>query len=270
MRTRSALTVLGAAALLTGCDLTPSPQPPVFIEGRAVAAAGDTLYAVALADTGGVLRMGPRGGNRDTFGLAALASPVEVQWVAGSWYVSDIVDGAPAVRVFDAAGGLQRTIPLGAHTNLRHQFGALTDGRIVVEAPDGRLVAVGPGDDSVSTFAATDQSPRPSLLLAAEDGVVHGVPDQAITLYNRFGRIRWRIEWPWVETAHVTDLAADARGRIHILSGVANEGTFIVYTMDAVSGEVVRWSEAEPRPTFVVDTWGATTLDESGRWSVRR
>lgn len=260
---------LPAVALLAACSLSAPVHAPVFIEGRAVAAVGDTLYAVALADTGGVLRLTPRGGRRDTLGLDVLSAPVEVQWVADRWYVSDIVDEAPAVRIFDAAGRLERTVPLGAHTHLRHQFAALTDGRIVVEAPDGRLVAVGPGD-SAATFAATEQSPRPSLLLAAEDGVVHAVPDQAITLYNRFGRIRWRIEWPWVETAHVTDLAVDARGRVHILSGVANAGTFIVYTMDAASGDVVRWSEAEPRPTFVVDKWGATTLDESGRWAVRR
>lgn len=268
--TRVLLALAAAALAVTAaaCNLPTTTRLPVFIGGRAVTAVGDTLFAVTLPDHDGVLLFGRNGVPRDTLGADVLVTPVELQWVAGRWYVSDVVDGEPLVRVFGAGGRLEKTIRLAEHTEQFHQFAALTDGRIVVETSDGRLVAV--ADDSVATFVPTDVSARPSLLLATQDGVLHAVPDRTITLYNRFGRIRWRVEWPWIETAHVSDLAADARGRIHVLSGVADEGTFIVYTLEPTSGEVVRWSETEPRPTFVVDKWGAVTLDETGRWDAGR
>jgi hypothetical protein len=94
---------------------------------------------------------------------------------------------------------------------------------------------------------------------------VHAIPDQTITLYNAFGNIRWRVEWPWAETAFVSDLGEDSRGRIQVIAGVAADNTFIAFSMTPATGEVVRWSEPEPIGSFVADRLGEVRA-ATGRW----
>ena len=241
-----------ALVLLAACS-APTTRVPVFVDGRAVAASGDTLLGLARA--GGLITFLP-GRLADTLAADTLHDPVTVQWAAGRWWVSDQRAGRPAV-VQVAPRGSAATIDLGDLTAQPHQFAVLPDGAIVVEAPDQRLVVW--RGDSAATFAAVEVGPRPSHLVGAGGGVLHAVPDRHITLYNGFGHVRWRIEWPWLSTAHLGAIAVDRAQRIHILSGVADQGTFIVYSMEPSSGEIVRWSRPDSSGTFVVDRLGAVT-----------
>lgn len=205
-----------------------------------------------------------RGTLVDSIGAGVLRNPTAVQAVTDTWYVGDVDSAGFAVEVFTAAGQPVRRVPLSAAAPVTSQFAPLPDGRIVVEGSGARLVAV--SGDSVTTFALVLTGTRPSLLAAADGGVVHAVPDKTITFYNGFGHIRWRVDWPWVSTAFVSGIAVDAEGRVHLISGVGDTGTFIVYTLAKASGEIVRWSVAESTATFVVNQLGAVSRGDTLRW----
>ncbi len=235
---------------------------PIFIAGRSVSAAGDSLLAVTSSGTTGIL-VRKRGDTRE-FGAAELRSPRHIQWLAGEWFVSDVENGKASIAVFDNGGAFRRRVPLESVTKTPHQFAVLPDGRIVLESPEGALVAL--QGDSVSVFALSDKSPRPGIVLGAAGGVLHGVPDRNITLYNGFGHIRWRLEWPWASTAYVSEITVDAQGRIYVLAGVPGNGTFIVYLISNQTGEVLAWSAPGREPTFVSDRIGKIKEDKADNW----
>jgi hypothetical protein len=248
--------VVGALMLLLACGRRHTNQP-IFLNGRAIVALEDSTF-VATSEGAGLMVFDPTLEHADTIGSAVLASPFHAQEMNGILYVSDIVDSRPAIVTFakSTEGRWEMTgrIGLGGITPLSHQFAVLPDGRIIVESPDDRLVSV--HGDTVATFALTELGPRPSLVMGARGGVFHAVPDKHITLYNEFGHIRWQHEWPWLETALFSDVAVDARGRIHMLAGVPSEGTFIVYTLVGDTGEVERWSTPGPAASFEVTPFG--------------
>ena len=226
----------------------------------------DTAMAFTVDRPPAVLRLDLLRHRTDTIGLGVLNSPVHVQAVGDRLYVSDIRDGTPSIVVFDAAGALERRLDVGEYTPTPHQFAVLPDGRIVLIGRGQQLVAL--AGDSVETFALAEAGPRPSLIVAALGGVLHAVPDQALTLYNGFGNVRWRVEWPWAETAYVTDLAIDAFGRMHVISGVTgtDEETFIVYSLVPTTGEVTRWSQPGPVATFIARRMGNVVPDDLEDW----
>jgi hypothetical protein len=243
----------GALALTAGCGAPAATHEPIFLAGRAVVPAGDSLYAVTTRDPAALLLYDRAGRAVDTLGRDVLRSPDHVQAVPGGWYVSDLADGRPVIAALRGDGTLERTIPLDLAATA-HQFAVLPDGAIVVETRDGRLVAL--RGDSVALFAAVEIGPRPSLLLGAGGGVLHAVPDRHITLYNGFGNIRWRIDWPWASTAYISDVGQDSRGRIHAIAGVEATNTFIAYTFEEGTGEIIRWSEETKEGSFLVDWVG--------------
>ena len=173
------------------------------------------------------------------------------------------VDGRPSLVVFTMDGRVERRIDLSAVGAMPHQFAILPDGRIIVEAKDGRLVAL--HGDSVSTFVDVRAGATPGLIAGTHGGVVQALPDKHITLYNQFGHMRWRINWPWRETAVVTDVDVDANGRIHLIAGIPSEKHFVVYSISPATGEVVRWSIPGPSASFLVDHYGAIVPDTTGR-----
>jgi hypothetical protein len=238
------------------CGPSRPPPQPIFLDGRAVAAVGDTQLAFTRSGLPIVLLASPRRPAQvtDSLGKGELHSPLQMQFAAGRWYVSDIENGRPSIAVFAQHGRLERRIDLARLAAVPHQFGVLPDGRIIVEGLDGRLLAL--TGDSTTTFVDVRAGTRSGLLTAASGGVVHAMPGKHITLYNQFGHIRWRIDWPWRETAFATDLTVDANGRIHLLAGVPSDKTFIVYTLSSTTGEVVRWSVPGPSASFVVDHYG--------------
>ncbi|MEX0692434.1 MAG: hypothetical protein WD934_03385 [Gemmatimonadales bacterium] len=253
---------LAVLALLAGACQGGGPvRVPIFIEGRAVAPAGDSLFGVVA--TGGPLLLLRASGVADSLGLGALREPVTVQHRDGDWWVSDVQDGVSTI-VRLRRGAAPRVTSLGVDAVRPHQFAVLPDGALVYEVRDHRLVVR--RGDSVATFAAVEVADRPSFTVAAGGGVLHAVPGLHITLYNAFGNLRWRLAWPWVATAHVGALAIDPQSRIQLLSGVADLGTFIVYTIDPTSGEVTRWSQPDSSATFVVDRLGGVVPDRDGRW----
>jgi len=255
--------VVGAAALLAGCAAPTATVEPIFLAGRAVEPDGDSLFAVTARDAGALVLYDRAGHVRDTLGLGVLHNPGHVQIMGDRWYVSDVAAGRPEVVVLDRAGVLQRRISLAGIAVQAHEFAVLPDGAIVVEGQEGRLLAV--REDSVTTFAVVEVGKRPSLILGAGGGVLHAIPDQTITLYNGFGNIRWRVEWPWAATAFISDFSVDARGRIHVLAGVTEDNTFLAYSMTPGTGEVVRWSEPQRVASFVVDRLGEIKA-ATGRW----
>lgn len=248
--------VLSTLALISSCGQQ-STNRLIFLNGRATVSIGDSLF-VATSEGAGLLVLDQTLRGVDTIGATVLSSPFHAQEMNGSLYVSDIVDGRPALVVFrqtpNGMWEMVRQIGLGDITPLSHQFAVLPDERIIVEAPDDRLVAL--RGDTVTTFALTELGPRPSLLVGARGGVFHAVPDRSITLYNEFGHIRWRREWQWAETAFFSDVAVDAKGRIHMLAGVPSDETFIVYTIVGDTGEIERWSTPAPTATFEVTPFG--------------
>jgi hypothetical protein len=255
--------VAGVLALLAGCD-TPTPTvEPIFLAGRVVEPDGDSLFAVTARDAGALVIYDRAGRLRDTLGRGLLRSPDHVQIVGDAWYVSDVDEGRPEVVVLRRDGTLLRRVPLAGIASHAHQFAVLPDGAIVVEGRDGRLLAV--RGDSVATFALVEVGRRPSLVVGVGGGVLLAVPDQTLTLYNGFGNIRWRVEWPWAETAFVSGIGVDSHGRIQIIAGVAADDTFIAYSIDPGTGEVVRWSAPETDPSFVVDRLGDVRRAK-GRW----
>ncbi len=237
---------------------------PIFIEGRSVSSAADSLIAMTRAGLPGILVRRRRGGEVRELGAGTVRSPVLVQWENGQWYVSDIDTGKPAIVVLSPAGALIRRIPVERYTTTPHQFAVLPDGRIVVEAPDGTLLAL-EGDTS-SVFTVTGHAPKTGLLIAVAGGVLHAVPDKYLTLYNQFGHIRWRLDWPWARTAYISQITLDPQGRIHVLAGVPRDSTFIVYTLSNQTGEVVIWSPPARKPTFIVDRLGQIKADNPEKW----
>ncbi len=252
------------AAALAACGAPRSSEDLIFVDGRAVAVAGDSLLVLTRQGTRGVLQRDRRTGAIDTIGAGILRSPQHLQEHQGQWYVSDVDRGRPSIAVFSADKEFQRRISLDDISSAAHQFAVLPDSRIVTESADGRLVAL--ADDSTSTFAISERSSRTGLVIGALGGVIHAVPGWAITLYNEFGNIRWRLAWPWHERAFVTDLALDAHGRIHVLAGEEGTNVFVVFTLSPLTGEVVRWSARGPSATFVVDRLGNILPDSVERW----
>jgi hypothetical protein len=74
------------------------------------------------------------------------------------------------------------------------------------------------------------------------------------------------VEWPWAETAFVSGISEDSRGRLHYLAGVAQDNTFIVYSMTSGTGEIIWWSEPQTEASFVVGRLGEPT-PARGRWT---
>ena len=253
---------LGAGALagaLGACGVSvPGPQP-IFIDGRAVTAVGDTLVAYTRAGVPAVLVQHRFSGQVDTLGSGALHSPLHIQFLNDRWYVSDVEDGRPSLTVFSREGQLERRLDLARIGAVPHQFAVLPDQRIVVELPAGGLVAL--QGDSALPFVEVGGGPKSGLVAAASGGVVQALPDKHITLYNQFGHIRWRIDWPWRETAFVTDLTVDSHGRVHVIAGIPSERAFVVYGLTATTGEVVRWSTPGPYASFTVDYLGEIRPD---------
>lgn len=263
MANRLRIGQIGALALLAACGAPASTIEPIFLAGRAVAPVGDSLFAVPDPGMGAVILYDHSGRPRDTLGLGVLQNPGRVQFVHGDAYVSDVRQGKPLVVVFAPDGTVLRTIPLD-DTAQAHQFAVLPDGALVVESRDGRLVRR--HGDSVTTFAAVEVATKPSLIVGADGGVLHAVPDKTITLYNGFGHIRWRVDWPWRAAAFVADVATDDRGRIHFLVGDPDDNTFTAQTLAPGTGEVLRWSEPATAGSFVVDRLGEVT-PAGGRWN---
>jgi hypothetical protein len=254
--------LLGVTA--AACNVGP-PEDLIFLDGRGVAAVGDSLVAVTRQDSNGVVVVDRRSGAVYWRAVNALESPHHVQQSGDAWYVSNVRNGEAEIVVFDLDWQLTDRISLAEVSATPHQFAVLPDGRVVVEAADGRLAALGP--DSLTTFALTEQSSRTGLVVAALGGVLHAVPDRTVTLYNGLGRVRWRLEWPWQPTAYPTDLAVDPRGRIHLMAGEGvGQPSFVAFTFSAVTGEVIRWSMPGGIATFSVNRVGDIDADDPARW----
>ncbi|MBI4421183.1 MAG: hypothetical protein HY560_10185 [Gemmatimonadetes bacterium] len=253
-----------AAALLALAACSTPGIEPVFIEGRAVAYAGDSVIAITLSGSPELVVRHRRRGAVRRLGAGLLSSPAHAQWWNGGWYVSDVQNGKPSIVVLAPEGQLRRRIAVDRLTQTPHQFGILPDGRIILESPNGTLVSL--RGDSSAVFAVTDQSSKTGLLIGAVGGVLHAIPGRYLTLYNAFGNIRWRQDWPWASTAFVADLAYDGQGRLHVIAGVPRDNTFVVYTLSTLTGEVLRWSTPGPRATFVVDRLGDIRPDDPKKW----
>ena len=264
MTKNRALFAVLALTTATACQLGTPNAELIFVDGRAVAPALDSVFAITALGNPGVLLYYRRTGVLDTIGAEELSSPIHTQWLDGSWFVSDVIDGRPSIVVFDPDGVVTRRIDLGGIASAPHQFAVLPDGRIVVEANDGRLVTV--DGDSVTTFALTEAGSRTGLVVAARGGVLHAVADRLVTLYNGQGNIRWRLEWPWDNSIYAIDLAVDAEGRTHLLAGQESEQSFIVFGFSPSTGEVIRWSLEGPSATFVVGRMGEIYLDSASNW----
>jgi hypothetical protein len=211
----------------------------------------------------GIVVLNPETGATRILGADELVSPVHVQYLDDRWYVSDVAAGIPAVAVLTGDGALDRRIDLERLSSLPHQFGVLPDGRVVVQSGDNRLIALG---SDTTTFALTEVGSRPSLIVAAGGGIFHAVPDFHLTLYNGLGHIRWRTEWPWRESAFVSDVAVDRQGRLHVLLDGEEEDTFVVFSFVPETGEIDRWSVPGPYATFVVNVFGAVLPDSADNW----
>ena len=255
---------LGLGASIAGCTVAGRVGEPIFIESRAVAAASDTLLAFTAPGRKAVFVFHTVSGDEDSIGAGELSSPLHVQILAGRIYVSDYDGERSSIAVFAGDGRMIERIDTDGVARTPHQFAVLPDGRVIVESADGRLVTI--KGDSAGTFAAIEDAAKPGMVVAYRGGVLHALPDHSITLYNGFGHILWRVDWPWRETAVLTDLAIDAVGRPHVLAAVPSEGTFIVYTLSEVSGEVVRWSAPGPQATYLVRELGETVAGEPARW----
>jgi hypothetical protein len=253
-----------ALAAVAACG-PPTPEgDPIFIDGRAVGVNGDSLLAMTRSGVPAVVIRNRYTGSLDTIGLGTLREPLQAQGTGERWYVMDVDPrGRPTVRIFSRAGAPEGGITLDSAAGAP-QFAVLPDGRVIVEGTAGRLLAI--RGDSVSTFAETPGGPKPGLLIAAEGGVLHALPDRSITLYNAFGNPRWRVEWPWREDAWVSGMAVDRNGRMHFISGTPADSSFRIYTFSGATGEVLRWSEPGPSATFVVDHLGEAQPDSAGRW----
>ncbi len=256
--------MLAAVTIVTACGTSRPSGSPIFVDGRAVAAAGDTVLALTRQGSSDIVLRERSTGAVFTRGDQALHSPHHIQEHNGQWYVSDVTADGSWIVTFSSQWDVVRRLRVDTIATAPHQFAILPDGRIVLEAPGGRLVTL--SQDSLTTFAVVEQSARTGFLVAALGGVLHAIPDQAITLYNANGNIRWRLPWQWEGTAYMTDLAVDALGRIHVLAGEAGLSQFYAYTLDRITGEVLRWSVPGTSATFVVSRMGEIEPDSAARW----
>jgi len=261
-----AAAVLVAAIFSAACGNSGPSGDLVFVDGRAVAAAGDSVLAWTQQGVGSVILRDRGTGATYTRGGEVLQSPHHIQEAEDRWYVSDAADGEWWVVEFSYQWDVLRRIRVDTITTTPHQFAVLPNGEIIVEAPDGRLVSI--AGDTLRTFALTETSRRTGLLLGALGGVLHAVPDKSITLYNQAGNIRWRLPWEWQEGAYVTDLALDAQGRLHVLAGQDTPSRFYVFSLDRNTGQVIRWSPPGAVATFVIDRLGDVQPDSTGRWTL--
>lgn len=223
------------------------------------------MLAVTRADLKGLLLRDRRTGALDTITVESLESAHHIQYMNGSWYVSDVENGKAAILQIAPDGGLERRIPVDELDAAPHQFAVLPDGRIVVES-GGELKAL--SDSTVTTFAIVERSTRSGLLIGTKGGVLHAVHGHSITLYNAHGNIRWRLRWPWRDEAFVSDVAVDARERIYLLAGEEGRDGFVVFNLSPTNGEVVDWSEFAPYATFVVTRLGRIEPDSAESWIV--
>lgn len=256
--------VLFAAALALNCGDPNSQRNLVFVDGRGVAAAGDSMLAITRQGDRSITLRERRTGASYPRGTQALASPFHVQEHDGRWYVSNIEDGQEWIVVFDDEWEVVDRLRIDTLGATPHQFAVLPDGRIVLEGENAQLMAW--NGDTLTTFALFEASQRSGFLVAASGGVLHAVPDRAVTLYNQNGNVRWRLPWEWEETAYVADLAVDARGRIHLLFGVPDEGSFVCFSLSTPTGEILRWSQPGPSSTFSVTRLGEIKPDELSNW----
>jgi hypothetical protein len=263
---KASILVRGAlwSVLVTGCGAPSTSQDLIFVDGRAVASAGDSLLAITRQGERAITLRERETGAVFPRGEQALTSPHHVQERAGIWYVSDAVGGEGWIVVFDSQWEVRDRIRIDTLTAAPHQFAVLPDGRIVLEAADGKLVAL--GDGGITTFALFDAAPRSGFLVAAHGGVLHAVPDRDVTLYNENGNIRWRLPWDWQEDVYVSDLAVDAHGRMHMLVGEGALNQFVCFSFSATTGEVLRWSVPGTAATFSVDRLGEIRPDNVERW----
>ncbi len=264
MRQRHVYLLALLGSTLVGCNSQGHTTELIFVDGRAVAPALDSVYAFTAQGQPGVLLHYRNTGVLDTLGADVLSSPIQSQWVDGLWYVSDVFEGRPSIVVFDANGEMTERVDLEGIASAPHQFAVLPDRSIVVETNEGRLVTL--DGDSVVTFALTETGTRTGLVVAARGGVLHAVTDRSVTLYNGQGNIRWRIEWPWDDTIYAIDVAVDADGRTHLLAGQQTEQSFIVFGFSPTTGEVVRWSREGPSSTFYVGRMGEIYPDSAAHW----
>jgi hypothetical protein len=258
----SVLVALLAGVLLQACD-APSQAELIFLDGRAVAPAGDSILAISRPTLPGVLVFNRHSGRTDTLGTDELVSPTHLQWHDGRLYVSDARDGRAWIVIFGARGQVEQRIDVDSITAVQHQFAVLPDGRMVLETRDDQLVAL--HADSISTFALIESSPRTGLLGAVQGGVLHLVPHRTVTLYNEMGKIRWRVEWEWADNVFITDISVDSRGRPNILAGREGYDGFMVFGFSPFTGEVVRWQEG-PNATFSIGAYGDIQPDDSSPW----
>ncbi len=253
---------LVAGVLLQACDV-PSQNELIFLDGRAVAPTGDSVLAISRPTPPGVLLFNRLTGKIDTLGIGELLSPGHLQWHDGRLYVSDVRDGRAWIVVFGASGAVEQRIDVDSITAVHHQFAVLPDSRIVLETRDDQLVAF--SENSISTFALVESSPRTGLLAAVQGGVLHLVPHRTVTLYNELGKIRWRADWDWADDVFITDISVDSRGRPNILAGREGYDGFMVFGFSPFTGEVVRWQEG-PNATFSVGAYGDIQPEDSLPW----
>ncbi|MFQ6044908.1 MAG: hypothetical protein ACE5PT_00940 [Gemmatimonadales bacterium] len=246
------------------CGPAPPSTDPIFIDGRAVAAAGDTLLAFTRAELRGIVLLDRRTGVLDTIALESIENAHHIQYMDGRWYVSDVENGRPALLQIASDGTLESRVSLDTLDAAPHQFAVLPDGRVVFEAASGELRAL--ADSTVTTFAIVERSSRSGLLVGTRGGVLHAVHGHSITFYNAQGNIRWRLRWPWKDEAFVSDIAVDARERIYLLAGEEGRDGFVVFNLSPTNGEVVDWSEFAPNATFVVTRLGRVEPDSAGAW----
>ena len=250
--------------VLVGCSDLTLTDDLIFVDGRAVAFAGDTLLAFTQQGSNEIFVRDRRTGQVGAHAGDNLTSPNHIQEFEGQWYVSDVIDGAAVIAVFSDRWEFTELINIDSVASVPHQFAILPNGAIVVESVDGRLLSI--FSDSITTFAVVESSTRNGMLVAAQGGVIHTVPGKTFTLYNERGNVRWRQSWPWHEGAYVTDLSVDANGRVHVLVGEEGTNAFYAFTLSPITGEAVRWSAASSTATFVVARLGEIKPDSASRW----
>jgi hypothetical protein len=256
--------VLGSLLAVISCGNPTTQRNLIFVDGRGVAAIGDSMLAITRQGDPAILVRERRTGATYARGTQALTSPHHVQEHDGQWYVSDARGGEDWIVVFDAEWEVATEIRIDTLGATPHQFAILPSGDIVLEGHGARLLVV--RGDSVATFAVFEPTQRTGFLSAASGGVLHAVPDRDVTLYNQNGNIRWKLPWQWEENAYLADLSVDARGRIHLLFGVPGERTFVCFSLSTPTGEVLRWSQPGPTSTFSVERLGEIHPDEVANW----
>ena len=91
---KASILVCGAlwSVLVTGCGAPSTSQDLIFVDGRAVASAGDSLLAIARQGERAITVRERETGAVFPRGEQALTSPHHVQERAGIWYVSDAAE----------------------------------------------------------------------------------------------------------------------------------------------------------------------------------